>query len=73
MTILPDYEDRNASACRLCFPGHNRGDLRSPAKRPLNIVDVSLNKRSVNIVHAGVNKRAMNTVEACFNSGGFPS
>jgi hypothetical protein len=30
------------------------GDLRSPAKRPLNIADASLNKRLMTIVNAGL-------------------
>jgi hypothetical protein len=31
------------------------GDLRSPAKRSVNIVHAGINKRSVNVVYAAVN------------------
>jgi hypothetical protein len=47
-------------ASRRAGGGHRAAICRSPAKRPLNIVDVSLNKRSMNIVHAGFNTRHLN-------------
>ena len=40
---MPPYGVQRAAICR------------SPAKRPSNIVDVSLNKRYLSIVHAGFN------------------
>jgi hypothetical protein len=48
------------------------GDLRSPAKRPSNIVHAGINKSPLNMIRAGFSKRHLTIVDVGLNRHPWP-